>query len=220
MKTCTRCCVEQPFENFSTRMASPDNLAHECRKCRYTVKTARRELLKTRTDEEIDAAAVARGPRKCTQCLEVKPPDGFPRDRGRPDGRGQYCKPCAAKKSDKRRRVTHPEVFAAQRKASYRKNRQTLRRYKLKVNFGITLEQYGEMLALQDGKCALCKEPETATANGRLMELAVDHDHATGEVRSLLCGNCNKGLGNFKDSPELLAAAILYLRSHRLRAVQ
>jgi hypothetical protein len=220
MKTCTRCCVEQPFENFSTRMASPDNLAHECRKCRYTVKTARRELLKTRTDEEIDAAAVARGPRKCTQCLEIKPPDGFPRDRGRPDGRGQYCKPCAAKRSDKRRRVTHPEVFAIQRKASYRKNRDTYRRYKLKVNFGITLEQYREMFALQDGKCAICRQPEASLMGDKPMELAVDHDHETGEVRALLCGNCNKGLGNFKDSPERLLSAIDYLRSHRLRAVQ
>jgi hypothetical protein len=62
----------------------------------------------------------------------------------------------------------------------------------------------------QDGKCAICGVHEAYAPRKRL---AVDHDHRTGAIRGLLCGNCNVGLGQFKDSPELLAAAIRYLEA-------
>ena len=42
--------------------------------------------------------------------------------------------------------------------------------------------------------------------------LAMDHDHETQEFRGFLCGNCNQGIGKFKDDPKLLQAAIEYLR--------
>lgn len=58
------------------------------------------------------------------------------------------------------------------------------------------------MLAEQDGRCKIC---------GQLKKLNVDHDHATGEVRGLLCHGCNVGIGFFRDSPELLRSAIDYL---------
>lgn len=220
MKTCNRCGVEKPLSEFYKGGLAPDGYIYTCKPCIGAVKRQRRQELKNRSEEELTAAAVARGPRLCRRCDVVKAPDDYPVDRGHHTARGQYCKPCSAANTIKYRTVISPELYRARKKASYGRNRQTVRRYKLKVNFGITLVQYGEMLALQDGKCALCKEPETATANGRLLELAVDHDHETGEVRALLCGNCNKGLGNFRDSPKLLLAAVSYLRSHRLRAVQ
>lgn len=220
MKKCVCCQVEQPLSSFTKRALSPDGLAIYCKSCVSVQKRARRDALRLRSDEEVDAAAVARGPRACTRCGEVKEPDEFPRDRGRSDGRGQYCKVCARAAVHRWRRETHPDVFAEHRKAEYGRNRETYRRSRLKNRFGITLEQYHEMLALQGSKCAICNQIEGASREGRTMHLAVDHDHETGEVRALLCGNCNKGLGNFQDSPELLASAILYLSSHRLRAVQ
>jgi len=54
----------------------------------------------------------------------------------------------------------------------------------------------------QKGLCAICK---TST------KLVIDHDHKTGKIRGLLCHNCNIGLGNMKDSPDILRAASLYL---------
>jgi hypothetical protein len=54
----------------------------------------------------------------------------------------------------------------------------------------------------QDGKCAVCHE---------VAGLHVDHCHAKGSVRGLLCVRCNRGLGYFKDKPELLKRAAAYL---------
>lgn len=59
--------------------------------------------------------------------------------------------------------------------------------------------------------CDICGEPERASQSGRKRRLSVDHDHATGEIRGLLCGRCNSGLGMLRDSPELMTNAILYL---------
>ena len=68
-----------------------------------------------------------------------------------------------------------------------------------------------ELRKAQDGKCAICGVREAYAPRKRL---AVDHDHRTGAIRGLLCGNCNAGLGQFKDNPELLAAAVRYLQEH------
>lgn len=81
--------------------------------------------------------------------------------------------------------------------------------YEVKKRYGMTGEGYHDLVRLQGGVCAICggKCP-----TGR--ELSVDHCHETGMVRGLLCINCNRGLGNFKDDPELLNAAIAYLGRH------
>ena len=68
------------------------------------------------------------------------------------------------------------------------------------------------MLAAQHGKCAICGGNRSIKDTFRL---GIDHDHATGRIRGLLCGNCNIGLGHFDDSPGLLEKAADYLRSNR-----
>lgn len=60
------------------------------------------------------------------------------------------------------------------------------------------------MEVTQSGKCLICNEIPK--------RLVVDHCHTSGKVRGLLCDHCNTGLGRFKDSPELLMAAIRYLK--------
>lgn len=71
--------------------------------------------------------------------------------------------------------------------------------------YGMSKEQYQELVALQDGRCAICGGPPGERA------LAVDHDHATGQIRSLLCTRCNIGIGGFRDDPTLLREALAYL---------
>lgn len=70
----------------------------------------------------------------------------------------------------------------------------------------MTFERYEELLLEQNHACQICKRVPERT-------LHVDHCHATQKVRGLLCGECNRGLGNFDDSEEFLLAAVAYLRA-------
>ena len=96
------------------------------------------------------------------------------------------------------------------------KNSRKVKNASLKKAFGITLDDYDNLLNGQNGVCAICKKKETLKQKGKDMpqDLAVDHCHSTGKVRGLLCRKCNTGLGNFHDSPETMLKAIDYLNSH------
>lgn len=83
----------------------------------------------------------------------------------------------------------------------------------LKKQYGISAKQYAEILDQQGGACAICKNGEKSVAHtsNKIRRLMVDHCHATGKVRGILCSRCNRGLGFFQDSMENLNGAILYL---------
>lgn len=76
--------------------------------------------------------------------------------------------------------------------------------------YGLTKQEL-DMLLAQHEQCAICHTDQW-TAKGP----QVDHDHATGRVRGVLCSNCNQGLGRFKDDPALLRVAIRYLEGARV----
>lgn len=80
----------------------------------------------------------------------------------------------------------------------------------LSRKYGMTVEEYEELLRDQGGVCGICKrKPEDCTTDGR--NLHVDHDHDTGAIRGVLCHNCNIGIGCLQDDPDLLRAALDYL---------
>lgn len=85
------------------------------------------------------------------------------------------------------------------------------RRLNLQHLYGLSLEQYDEMLTAQGGRCAVC----TTTTPGGRGSFHVDHDHDTGAIRALLCHDCNTGLGKFADSPERLRKAAAYLEGRQ-----
>ena len=98
--------------------------------------------------------------------------------------------------------------YAAKReqKIEYQKHYSRLRRY------GLTKEQFYQMVADREGKCDIChRVPEH--------ELRVDHDHTTNTVRGLLCASCNSGLGFLGDTIEGLERAIEYLRKAASRGL-
>jgi len=79
--------------------------------------------------------------------------------------------------------------------------------------YGITREDFDKIATEQGGVCAICKQPPYVDhPDPRKKRLSVDHNHVTRQIRGLLCDKCNIGLGVFQDSPELLAAAIIYLQ--------
>lgn len=76
--------------------------------------------------------------------------------------------------------------------------------------YGLTLEDWDQMLIAQSGRCAVCNDQ----FHNDPKEPAVDHNHQTGKVRGLLCNNCNLGLGHFTESAARLQSAIAYLHAH------
>lgn len=93
-------------------------------------------------------------------------------------------------------------------KERYRNNPSVHRAYLLKAKYGLTLDDYDQLVVQQNGQCAICG---TTSPMGHHKRFVVDHNHITGEVRGLLCSKCNAGLGNFSDNPALMLKAALYL---------
>jgi hypothetical protein len=113
------------------------------------------------------------------------------------------------------RKKNHKRYLACAAKFR-RNNRPKIADYKLKVRYGISLEDYNGLFKKQNGKCAICKNEETAlhSTTRQKQKLAVDHCHKTGKVRELLCQDCNRGIAKFREDPIRLQNAIEYLKWH------
>ena len=134
-----------------------------------------------------------------------------------PEKTAEHSKKSRIKNKDKIRerqrkwRNKNIEYQTQKSKEWYANNKDRVRDLQLKKEFGISLDKYNEMLDNQNGSCFLCGGgPDAKHKN-----LAVDHDHATGKVRALLCRGCNVGIGNLKDNPELLEKAAKYIRNYK-----
>jgi hypothetical protein len=101
----------------------------------------------------------------------------------------------------KKWRKANPEKFKLQRTPEKVKD------YSLQRRHGITLEQFNQMLISQDNRCAICNK---LFKNEK--DKCVDHNHLTGQIRQVLCFNCNIGIGKFGDSIDLVNNALVYLK--------
>lgn len=77
----------------------------------------------------------------------------------------------------------------------------------VKKKYGRTLDEYATFIKARDGRCDICFE--------RADPPQMDHDHVTGKVRGVLCRRYNTGLGNFRDDPRTLYAAVRYLEHNK-----
>jgi len=153
----------------------------------------------------------------CSSCKVEKALDKFskyPRNRG-PKGKGvsSWCLECCAAKV-KARRSADPEKYRARNREWNKKNPDCQRNCDLRKNYGISLEFYNQLYAEQGGKCAICGS-DTPDASGRRKVFSVDHDHETGQIRGLLCVNCNSALGMLNEDIALLHKAVEYLLRYR-----
>lgn len=110
--------------------------------------------------------------------------------------------------------VANREKYRAAARKRYAENPEKNRAHFRKVRYGLSPDAYQRILSRQGGVCAICLRPESRSRNGKTAVLAVDHSHASGAVRGLLCFACNVGLGAFRDSADRLRAAAHYL-DHR-----
>jgi ribosomal protein S14 len=81
--------------------------------------------------------------------------------------------------------------------------------------YGVTPETLQQMIEQQHNRCAICGDAPDPNGIKASSRLHVDHDHATGQIRDLLCTRCNRGAGYFRDDPALLRSAAEYIERHR-----
>lgn len=153
--------------------------------------------------------------KQCIGCKEIKDLEEFHRNSKSKDGRRPYCKVCVnswydySKVSEERR--------AARKLWVQNDMKENPIKYKVKdwnkKGLNITAEQYLKMYADQGGCCYLCGKSELELT----YKLSLDHCHETGQIRGLLCMNCNVGLGNFQDNTEILRKAIEYLDKYKIK---
>lgn len=138
----------------------------------------------------------------CTKCQQTKAFNDFYKDARRKNGYTSWCRDCWRSYEHSRR-----EKLGVRG----RKDR------KLKYLYGMTINEYTELLKKQNSLCAVCENKETVInhKSEKLQKLSVDHDHVTGKVRGLLCTACNKALGLLNDNPEVLKKAYDYLMLHK-----
>ncbi len=108
----------------------------------------------------------------------------------------------------KRYRDNNLDTCRQRNREWYQSNKDMVKDRTLRRKYGITLEQFNGMLGKQGGHCALCPTLPSEQKNGTLV---VDHCHATGKIRGLLCNPCNTAIGLLKEDKEVLKRAIGYL---------
>ncbi len=140
-------------------------------------------------------------PRRCTRCKELKPVTEFTWEK-----RQRYlnnCKKCMSEKTliwrgNNRHRIKEHD-----------------RKIHIKTKYKISMETFDILCAVQGNRCGICRR-DLPIAEKKWREVCVDHDHLTGKIRGILCRNCNTGVGHLQDNPDLLQAASLYVRKHRV----
>lgn len=187
---------------------------------------------------DVRAQLLAEGKKRCNKCGEIKDVSSFSRNMTMKDGLQTYCKPCQVRATNEHKART-PDYAERHREAQRRYltgetqaqvptviyeqasppigHCLAIRRSHLERKYGISLDAYRALFEAQGGVCAICGEEDTSKPEfaGKLWSLAVDHDHATGKVRALLCARCNWAIGLLRESPEIMENAAAYIREHR-----
>jgi hypothetical protein len=153
--------------------------------------------------------------KRCTVCKEMKPLSEFYTDSRRADGCRSDCKDCT-NASGRKRREDKPEYYRDYHRNYARQwredNRDHFNRLSSEGNRRRHGERYRQMFNAQNGLCAICQ-----AKLGSRRRVHLDHDHATGKRRGLLCVRCNQLLGNANDDPCSLRQAIAYLLQHGVK---
>lgn len=179
--------------------------------------------------------------RTCKTCGKTLSlgPENFFKGKGYKGGFVPSCKPCHSArqsflnkqngteakryKRDKAKRDAHVRAWVEKNKARQFMNQKLWREENqdrkfnnhLGYEYGVTREQYDAMYVSQGGVCAICGA--LPYHDKRQKKLNVDHDHATGHVRGLLCGRCNRAIGLMLDDQDRLLNASNYIAAHKAK---
>lgn len=189
VRTCRDCGLVKPIDDFHTSPRRKYGRGSYCQLCynERSKKSYRKRMLEKHGREVRTPYKAPDGFRRCPDCQTVKPLEEFPLNKSKRSGYERYCLPCH-------------NIRCRNNKV---KNHGSTRQYHLKRRYKIGQVDFDILLALQGRQCAIC---------GAANPEHVDHDHVTGDVRGILCFNCNGGLGQFKDDVTTMQKAITYLK--------
>ena len=103
---------------------------------------------------------------------------------------------------------THKVKIKVKNHKFYQNHKEEIKNRQLKSHYGLSITEFDNLLLIQNNKCAICGQPLDLQIP---RSVCIDHNHLTNKVRGILCSNCNKALGFFRDNPEYLRNAIKYL---------
>lgn len=194
-KLCRECDIRKPYVNFGNKgYTTAGNIKRDsvCKDCRSLV------------NHRFKTLYGPAGQKQCSKCAHYLDWDCF--RRRKQDGKvylHSSCKRCNKINWDKwvdNNKERYQEVKQKGQKLLHEEHKKYERR-------GITKDQYEIVFNIQEGKCAICKEPSKDGTS-----LAMDHNHKTNEFRGLLCKPCNRALGLFGDNIKVLQNAVIYLK--------
>ena len=195
LKICTKCGQAKTKESYYKASAMASGYSSRCIPCAQKANAESIEKHGRAPRKDRSKFPVVDGEKQCAACLAWYPVDDF--EYRKHWGFLDRCKAC--------REIANDEYIGKQRKSV---DPVKSREYHLRSKYNLTPSDFDEMMVEQDGKCAICRCDAVDSKNGILH---VDHDHKTGEVRGLLCNDCNITLGKFQDDVERFKSAIKYL---------
>ncbi len=198
MKNCSNCNQNKPSSDFFKNKARRDGLSNMCQICER--KRKRKIYYPSLCISLIKI---------CSSCGKLKSKNDFRFRYFNSRGLAIYRAECESCFKSKNR------IRQTRTRRVYKKERS---QKKLWLRYHLTIEQYVAILKAQDNKCSICKS-ETPGGTGRWH---IDHNHSCcpggvscGKcIRGFLCASCNLGLGNFKDSSQILKDAASYLENY------
>ncbi len=192
-KECIDCKLEKPASEFYADDRNKTGLNPRCKSCHLKVNS-------TRVQFEVSVTS-----KKCTRCHVEKPAEEFARDRTQRSGLRSACNVCRAR-LDVMEYHQDPDKYREKNRELRNKRPIEKKRNNVLKKYGLTHQDFQDLVAKQGNVCAICAQPEMVSPN-----LHVDHSHRTGTVRGLLCGHCNRAIGLLQDDPNIALAAAAYL---------
>lgn len=227
-KICSKCGKEQPIDQYPVRnetgIRRPD-----CKSCWNGYQRERYLEKHGKFKRTVRAEVREADPKKCIKCGMVKPLSEFTFHNRTKGQHRNFCHDCekdwirkyhktdSGKEKHKEwvdnnkdkiseyREIYKHDLLKKERSKAYHRARWLMK------TFNMTVDDYMAMYEKQEGKCMICG----AVENGKRKNFCIDHDHATGKVRGLLCHNCNVAIGLMKDNTDLLKKAAEYLENHK-----
>lgn len=202
---CGTCRTIKPADSFARKRGRPSGLSAECKDCEATYRKEYNQRPAVKVQKRIYQRQFAQTPKGKAYAKDYNRSEN-----GKATRKRAAIKLASTEEGQKRLKKYKREHF--QRVKQIPEQRRKMKDRQLRRAFGITYDDYERMYAAQNGVCAICGRPPKKAHHHHLQ---VDHDHATGQIRALLCGSCNRGLGNLQDDPVILEAAKQYLLAHR-----